>query len=422
MVQTPGGTQAPSPPAEAAGGRIPELDGLRALMALWLVVVHAGQLSGLAEADSPVVRLLLTGQARVHVFMMLSGFVIGALLARRRPPYGRFLRDRAARLFPIWLLALGLAVALRPLQAEVYAGALWIGEDLRASMLSRIALESEQLPWHLLAHAALLHGLVPEQWLPQSDMALLGPGWSLSAIWQFYLVAPLLPLLMFRWRLAVVAWIALPLLHPAFVEAAALAGLSFGYATLLEHLPLFLIGMATAQLLPALRALPPEALRAALGVGWAVAALAALGRADRVGALLLWMPLIIWTLALWAVLDREAALARAGRAVLAAPPLRALGGPSYALFLLHLPLLNLVAWLCAGSGAERAGPLAWGLWLTLAGGTLSVAAAVALHRWVELPVDRWLRGPPGERQAAAGAAAVAGGGAEGRFTRPSPAP
>ena len=45
---------------------------------------------------------------------------------------------------------------------------------------------------HGLLHVLLLQGLTPDSWLPFSSSALLGPAWSLSLEWQFYLVAPLL--------------------------------------------------------------------------------------------------------------------------------------------------------------------------------------------------------------------------------------
>ena len=37
----------------------------------------------------------------------------------------------------------------------------------------------------------MLHGLVPHSLLPDATGAFLGPGWSVSTEWQFYLVAPL---------------------------------------------------------------------------------------------------------------------------------------------------------------------------------------------------------------------------------------
>jgi peptidoglycan/LPS O-acetylase OafA/YrhL len=44
---------------------------------------------------------------------------------------------------------------------------------------------------HIFAHLAMIHGFIPPAWLPDANGAFLGPAWSISTEWQFYLLAPL---------------------------------------------------------------------------------------------------------------------------------------------------------------------------------------------------------------------------------------
>ena len=46
--------------------------------------------------------------------------------------------------------------------------------------------------WHLLAHILLLQGVLPQGLLPYAYVTLLGPAWSLSTEWQFYLLIGLI--------------------------------------------------------------------------------------------------------------------------------------------------------------------------------------------------------------------------------------
>jgi peptidoglycan/LPS O-acetylase OafA/YrhL len=51
---------------------------------------------------------------------------------------------------------------------------------------------------HLSLHVPLLHGLVPDRYLPSTSYAFLGQAWSLTLEWQFYLIAPF-ALAFMRW-------------------------------------------------------------------------------------------------------------------------------------------------------------------------------------------------------------------------------
>ena len=80
----------------------------------------------------------------------------------------------------------------------------------------------------------MLHGIVPETILPRSSIALLGPAWSISLEWQFYLVAPLLFLFLDKGR------------GPAWLIFGGLAGIGW----LLRYSPPFNVWFPMEAFLP----------------------------------------------------------------------------------------------------------------------------------------------------------------------------
>ena len=79
----PGSTGAPPPPAHrpAAGllqaGRVPSMDGFRALAVLWVFLVHAWILSGRGPIDHGLLRTLAAeGYLGMDVLFIVSGFVL----------------------------------------------------------------------------------------------------------------------------------------------------------------------------------------------------------------------------------------------------------------------------------------------------------------------------------------------------------
>jgi len=120
------------------------------------------------------------GVYAVDGFIILSGFVIAQLLLTKNEPYGLYIFRRFMRLFPAFIVCLAIALLVRPFTFGT-----------APSELLREASEYRYFWWHLGAHASLIHGLVPIAWLPQSQLAFLPPGWSISLEFQLYLLAPL---------------------------------------------------------------------------------------------------------------------------------------------------------------------------------------------------------------------------------------
>ena len=171
--------------------RVPEFEGLRGLLSWWVVITHMLLLSGYSpEALGRCWRVLVHGNQAVDVFIILSGFVIHKLWHDSREPYGIFLARRFLRLWPCYIVCLLGALALRPCIAMAIAQPPLGDPSLRELALVNWQQEQSRLGTNFLVHTTMLHGAVPETWLPGSAIALLGPAWSISLEWQFYLVAP----------------------------------------------------------------------------------------------------------------------------------------------------------------------------------------------------------------------------------------
>lgn len=147
-------------------GHEPALDGLRAVAVLLVVGYHVNDV--LKPTPFPV----FNGALGVDLFFVLSGFLITALLLRERAGRGRvrfgaFYRRRALRLLPALLVLLGAFF--------VYATATGLPADTtRSSILSVLFYYAN---WQFVLH----HQMTP----------YLGHLWSLSVEEQFYLVWPL---------------------------------------------------------------------------------------------------------------------------------------------------------------------------------------------------------------------------------------
>ena len=179
---------------------IPELQGLRGLAVLGVVVYHCHpRLQGTWLYYGS-----LWGWAGVNLFFMLSGFLITSILleAREKPHYFRnFYARRALRIWPVYLLVLAIC----------YANAPWfIGPSVWDAV--------KTAPWwaYLLFLQNLFHLALPPA---------IGQTWSLAIEEQYYFVwAPIVRFTRRPWMLTVVlaaALIGCPLMrlaHPGWIN------------------------------------------------------------------------------------------------------------------------------------------------------------------------------------------------------------
>lgn len=169
----------------SAEGRVEWLDSLRALAALWVVAHHAASPAAFARLGPLGVqfgRFLAHGTLAVTAFIALSGFSLGLGAKRRdwslRAGYGEFLRARAIRILPPYLLAIVLSLAV------VLVGRLIEGSGLSPE-------QGRTLGVAFLKHLFLL------QDLDGTNLVDL-PGWSNGVFWtigvefKIYLLFPLM--------------------------------------------------------------------------------------------------------------------------------------------------------------------------------------------------------------------------------------
>ncbi|MBK9241628.1 MAG: acyltransferase [Acidobacteria bacterium] len=161
-------------------GYIPELDGLRAIAILLVIVFHSRTIADAAtDGQQFFMRLAETGWVGVDLFFVLSGFLITGILidTAGRPGYFRsFYIRRVLRIFPLYYAALAaFAIGFHVFGIE---------------RLAPVSTTAEVAHWVYL-----------QNWLPLFGVDWTRPlahFWSLGVEEQFYLCWPALVLLFAR--------------------------------------------------------------------------------------------------------------------------------------------------------------------------------------------------------------------------------
>lgn len=337
--------------APGAGGQIRQIDGLRGIAVLAVVVYHfmPASLSG--------------GFVGVDIFFVISGFLIGSILWRELTTHGTislgaFFLRRIRRLAPAYFVmaAVTATVAyfvLLPFEFREF------GKSLIASVayLSNV---------HFFREAGYFD--------IASENKVLLHTWSLAVEEQFYIALPLLFLLL-RWRRGILAG-ALVAVFVASLAACIVLTPRAPTATFYlfpfrawELLAGVLLAIAFAE-----RDLSARygAWVSWFGIGFIVAALVLIRPGHGFPGYQVLLPIIGTTMLIANMRDRNAV-----NAALAWPPLVFVGLISYSLYLWHWPVLTLSSYFRDGyaSSAETAA------WLAVAFG-----ASILSWRFVERPV------------------------------------
>jgi peptidoglycan/LPS O-acetylase OafA/YrhL len=334
----------------------------RAAAALLVLMFHLGGTVALdryfgAKAFDTVFAF---GDAGVPFFFALSGFVI--MLAHRRDigqpaRFASYVRKRATRIYPAYLI---VACAV---------------------FLAAVAVPStrDSMPhdaWTILKSALLL---------PQDIAVVGGTGAPVLVVARtlqyevfFYALTALLILRPSLWMAAVA------LLAANFVSVRLGGPSAFPLDFLAsESVPLFGFGMATAWLASSGYKPSRPMLFAVVG---AIAFLG-LGAFEDVTTLRLAHRDLYYGLAscllIFGLVRTEAASARPWRI----PRLALLGDASYALYLIHFPLLSVV---CKAVRATGVRGYLGATVAVVACVCISLAAAIAFHLWAEKPIMKWL--------------------------------
>lgn len=313
-------------PASLPVTRLPFLEGLRGLAALYVVLSHfvsmadsrrsAGWVSHAPDWLTRIMSIFWHGNLAVASFIVLSGFCLQLSLFNRAdgriPSLPIYFKRRARRILPPYYAALGFSI--------------WV--SLAVTQYQKVAPFTRYVPVtreNVLAHVFLIHNFKVD-WMYKLNGVL----WSIPIEAQLYVLFPLLVIGINRYG-------AFPMMAiTSALAAAVIATVPEAPKLYPWYLPLFMVGMSAAYL-----ALRPGVSRrahawvAVLVFGGAIGGVVSAARDNA--PLYVQDPLIglaIASLCYAVATTKHGAVFRA----LSIRPLVALGGFSYSLYLMHHPI------------------------------------------------------------------------------------
>jgi peptidoglycan/LPS O-acetylase OafA/YrhL len=310
-------TAAPAHPSRS--GHLPALTGLRFFLALWVIATH---LIGTGHVYEPVVLMLPSplqdiirrGYQAVPTFFVLSGFVLARTYGHTewtRRNFRKYLAGRFARVYPVYLLSLLIVSPFIVKAQDLHKG------------------------WLVAMHLTLTQGWFAGHYTAGWNT----PAWSLSCEIFFYLIFPLLmvPMKNRGWRRTLGA----ALLACVLTQAMWAAGVSDQIKPIV-HLSDFLMGIAVARAFDLLQPFDPHQRRSAPSGTWFYR-IGFLGSA----VILAYAQYLPDSISMNTLLRPMSALLLLGLGlgggllarILSARPVVYLGKASYAMYILHIPIL-----------------------------------------------------------------------------------
>lgn len=294
------------------GRHLLALDHLRFFAASLVVAHHFSGFPDPASATNVMERIgtawIRWGSTGVSLFLVLSGFLFVVICKDRQPDYWKFLANRALRIFPmLFVIMLLLMTASR---AE------WSPIDLLRFVTLQVNTGNPTTGWG-------------------NDILPFGPIWTIGVEFQFYLLFPLLLLILRRQGVKPLIMMTVAIIvFRALLVARLGDGVYYNaYHTLLGRLDQFLIGMLAGMLW--LRR--PDWFTRRVGAGLVLVSLlglscylAAFKPSHLTTAIGFTVEGLLWSAFL---VGYAAAVRGEGRVVRA---LAALGDPTYSVYLLHL--------------------------------------------------------------------------------------
>jgi peptidoglycan/LPS O-acetylase OafA/YrhL len=330
--------------------KINAIEGLRALLAWWVVLNHIFQLTGFIRSENKWMMLSLNASFAVDIFIIISGFVIFYLLDRRKEPYKPYIVRRLFRIYPLFIFSVIVGLLTMSLKFENIA----ISDGMLSELdcrLDQMTLHSNHVVKYLMPVLFMVHGCIPQSMMPYASTAFNGPIWSISLEMQFYVIAPLIlaALLSSKKRLWASLCLAFFGTFPGFFVKTELG------AFFTEHLNWFILGWISYFLYTFFEKHQEILKKIPVSIGLIALALIGLYFGREINHFLrpkdapmlpMFLPLLLWLVFFGFLIDNlkncECAATKVFRYCFENKVIMNLGKTSYSIYLLHVPIINVV--------------------------------------------------------------------------------